>query len=148
MVRRVQLDAIHFGAFSAQGFETGETISGDGPASVATRFVRPTVTINEAGFSAQTTLLLQVGATLDNDVAKPYAVIRATIEAMYRWKPDAPEFTEEELRHYSLCYCPFHVWGYWREFVQSSLARLDLPPFTLPLFLIDQAPKMVQDKLD
>ena len=78
----------------------------------------------------------------------PYAVIQATLEARYSLKPDTPIFDEEDLKNYALCYCPFHVWGYWREFVQSSLARLDLPQITIPLFLIHQAPQLVQDKLN
>ena len=57
-------------------------------------------------------------------------------------------YSFHDLKDFALCYCPFHVWGYWREFVQSSLARLDLAQFTLPLFLIGQAPQMVQDRTE
>ena len=28
----------------------------------------------------------------------------------------------------------YHAWPYWREFVQSSMARMGLPPIMIPLF--------------
>ncbi len=39
--------------------------------------------------------------------------------------------------HYSSFseYCSvFHLWPYWREFVQRSIANFGLPPLTLPVF--------------
>ena len=47
-----------------------------------------------------------------------------------------------------LHYCPFHVWGYWREFVHSSLARLEFPALTVPLFQIGMAQGLVVDEMD
>jgi len=150
VVRSVQLAAVQFRAFSAQALDASQTIPEDTMFAFSTKFLRPTVTPTEEGFSSKTTLLFQVGGKRPNQESapEPYAVIRATLEARYGLKPDSPEFTEDDLMDYALCYCPFHVWGYWREFVQSSLARLDLPQFTIPLFLIHQAPEMVRDRLD
>lgn len=150
VVQSVQLAAIHFSACSAQALETARAIPDDASLSASTKFLKPTIALVDGGFSTTTTLLFEVSGRLPDAVASPtpYAVIRATIEARYTLKPDAAKFSDDDLKDYALCYCPFHVWGYWREFVQSSLARLDLPQLTIPLFLIAQAPQMVQDKLE
>ena len=148
VVKGVQLDAVRFSAYSVQGFETVDTMPDEAALSGATSFLRPTVSALPERIVTQTTLVFKLGGKLPDGLLATYAVIRATLDAEYSPKPDAPEFTEEELKDFALCYCPFHVWGYWREFVQSSLARLDLPQVTIPLFLIDQATKLVRDKLD
>jgi hypothetical protein len=152
VVRAVQLSGIHFSSCSAHALDAADTITNDVDLAASTRFLRPIVARSDEGFSTKTTLLFQLGGKSTDaeqpSTTTPYAVIRATIEASYRLKPDAPRFSDDEVKDYALCYCPFHVWGYWREFVQSSLARLDLPQLTVPLFLISQAPQMVQDSLD
>lgn len=33
-------------------------------------------------------------------------------------------------------YVPFHVWPYWREFVQTSCARIGVQPFNLPPYRV------------
>lgn len=150
VVRAVQLHSVRFGAFSAHALENVDAIPEADTFSVTTKFLRPSVDVTENGFATRTTLLFRLGPTQSGEASssKPYAVIQATLSASYGLKPDSPEFSKDDLADYALCYCPFHVWGYWREFVQSSLARLDLPQVTIPLFLINQAPEMVQDSLD
>ena len=149
VVRSVQLEDVRFHAVSARALEASRAMPEDVAFVASTRFLRPTVKSTGDGFSTQTTLAFQVGGqTPGGEPLNPYAVIQATLEARYSLKSGTQIFGEEDLKDFALCYCPFHVWGYWREFVQSSLARLDLPQFTIPLFLIHQAPQMVQDKLD
>ena len=149
VVRSTQLEAVRFHAVSARALEASRAMPEEVTFVASTRFLRPTVKSTGDGFSTQTTLVFRVGGqTPDGEPPNPYTVIQATLEARYRLKSGAPRFGEEDLMNFALCYCPFHVWGYWREFVQSSLARLDLPQFTIPLFLIHQAPQMVQDQLD
>ena len=80
--------------------------------------------------------------------SEPCVVVKATLEASYAFKDDSRDFTEEQLRTFALHYCPFHVWGYWREFVHSSMARLEFPPLTVPLFQIDMAQALVVDEVD
>ena len=148
VVRSVQLIAVRFSACSAQLLESIDVIPDEVDLSVSIKFLTPTILPVNDGFSTKTTLLFQMGGKHGEGSPKPYAVVRATLEARYDLKPDTPRFSDGDLRDFALCYCPFHVWGYWREFVQSSLARLDLPQITVPLFLIVQAPQMVRDKLD
>ena len=145
VVKHVQLAAIHFGDFSARAMDA-EAIPEEEKIAASTVFLKPTCSRSGEGFSTKTLLNFQMKGS--GDGAKLYAVASATLEATYTLKPEAPSFEDEDLDDFALCYCPFHVWGYWREFVQSSLARLDLPQVTVPLFLIAQAPQMVRDKLD
>jgi hypothetical protein len=154
IVKVVNLESIQFRSFSAESFTMPKAATPDIGISTSTRFLRPDVSRVEGGFTTRTTLVFQV--TEKPQVAEEpgeqatvnaQALLRATIEAGYTFKAPS-EVSDEELADFALCYCPFHVWGYWREFVQSSLARLELPRHTVPLFLIAQAPRMVKDQLD
>lgn len=148
IVRAVQLSSVRFRAISARALEPADADLQPEHVSGSTRFSKPTVDATESGFSTRTTLIFNVGGAPSAEDASPkaYALLQASLEATYTFKPDAPQFAEDDLRDFALCYCPFHVWGYWREFVQSSLARLELPQLTLPLFLIHQAPQLVQER--
>lgn len=42
---------------------------------------------------------------------------------------------------------PYHVWPYWREYLQSTLQRMELPTHTLPMLMPAQVKKK-QDKGD
>ena len=44
------------------------------------------------------------------------------------------EFTEKQFAAFAKYNGVFNAWPYWREFVQSMTARLNLPPLTLPVF--------------
>lgn len=61
------------------------------------------------------------------------ALLEAVYLAFYASKAEKP-FTDN---HYTCFaeYCSiFHVWPYWREFVQRSIASLGMPPLTLPVY--------------
>ena len=90
----------------------------------------------------------QAPSSDQGDPSEPYVVVKAMLEASYAFKDGSPDFTDEQLKTFALHYCPFHVWGYWREFVHSSLARLEFPSLTIPLFQIDMAQAFVVDEVD
>lgn len=121
----------------------------------STSFSRPTVATAgdeaDTGFSATSTLVFRLSTRSPSDQdgeSEPCVVIKATLEASYAFRDDAPDFSEELLKTFALHYCPFHVWGYWREFVHSSLARLEFPALTVPLFQIEMAQALVVDEAD
>ena len=122
----------------------------------STNFLRPGVDLlgdeEDGGFKATSTLVFRLDLrSLSSDEdgdSEPCVVVKATLEASYAFKDSAPVFTEEQLKTFALHYCPFHVWGYWREFVHSSMARLEFPPLTVPLFQIDMAQAFVVDEVD
>ncbi len=70
---------------------------------------------------------------LDVDEASPYLEIKATFCAIYR---STKELDEDEVRDFGSRYVQFHIWPYWRELVQSSCGRLQLPPLVVPPYRI------------
>lgn len=45
------------------------------------------------------------------------------------------EINEEALIEFGNRNAPFHLWPFWREFLQSSSGKMHLPPVVLPLFM-------------
>ncbi len=65
------------------------------------------------------------------------AEIRGTFELSYR-VPDDEEFSSEEFEAFAQVNAVFNAWPYWREFVQTSLTRMDMPVLTVPVFRISR----------
>ncbi len=59
--------------------------------------------------------------------------IRVVFELSYRL-PVSEEFDEEEMKSFADRNAVFNAWPYFREVVQTTTARMGLPPVTLPLF--------------
>ncbi len=58
--------------------------------------------------------------------------ITATFRLDYR-VPDAGEFTDEQLSAFGQVNGVYNAWPFWREYVYSTMARLGLPPITMPV---------------
>lgn len=149
VVTGAHLRRVRFSGFSAHARMTAEELGENARLQASTNFLRPGVDLlgdeNDGGFKATSTLVFRLDDDGDNE---PCVVVKAMLEASYAFRKTAPGFTEEQLKTFALHYCPFHVWGYWREFVHSSLARLEFPPLTVPLFQIDMAQAFVVDEVD
>ena len=156
VVTRTRLDRVRFSGFSAHARMAIEEVDTDARLRASTNFLTPSIEETDdernAGFKATSTLVFRLDTPAHSsdqgDESEPWVVVKATLEALYVFKDDAPDFNDEQLRTFALHYCPFHVWGYWREFVHSSLARLEFPPLTVPLFQIDMAQAFVVDEVD
>jgi hypothetical protein len=59
--------------------------------------------------------------------------IRVLFELRYAL-PEGLRPTSEEATAFSHTNAMLNSWPYWREFVQNTVARMNLPPLTLPLF--------------
>jgi hypothetical protein len=60
--------------------------------------------------------------------------VDATFELVYSYPPDTqPVPTPEELQAFADTNSLMNCWPYWRELVQSMVARMNLPPITVPL---------------
>ncbi|MCY4509310.1 MAG: hypothetical protein OXG35_20465 [Acidobacteria bacterium] len=155
VVTRTRLTRVRFSRFSAQA-SLATDLENEVHLKASTHFSRPRVDSGDdgtdAGFSATSTLEFRLSkpapSSDPNDEDEPCVVVRATLEASYAFKDDSPDFSEEQLKTFALHYCPFHVWGYWREFVHSSLARLEFPALTVPLFQIGMAQALVVDEMN
>jgi len=156
IVTRTRLKRVRFSGFSAHARVAMEDLDTDARLRASTNFCRPGVDPigegKDTGFKATSTLVFRLDApspsSEQGDENEPYVVVKATLEASYAFKSDSQDFSEEQLKTFALHYCPFHVWGYWREFVHSSLARLEFPPLTVPLFQIDMAQAFVVHAVD
>lgn len=156
VVTRTRLTHVRFSSFSAHARTTLENLDMAARLHASTNFSRPRIDRaddeKDAGFKANSTLVFRLDTQAPNsdqgDDSEPIVVVKATLEASYAFKDDSQDFTEEQLRTFALHYCPFHVWGYWREFVHSSLARLEFPSLTVPLFQIDMAQALVVDEVN
>lgn len=156
VVTRTRLRHVRFSGFSAHARTTVENLDTDARLHASTNFCRPRIDraddAKDAGFKAKSTLVFrldtQAPSSDQGDPSEPYVVVKAMLEASYAFKDGSPDFTDEQLKTFALHYCPFHVWGYWREFVHSSLARLEFPSLTIPLFQIDMAQAFVVDEVD
>lgn len=156
VVTRTRLSRVRFSDFSAHASVAIESMGEDVHLKASTNFSRPTVDSKgddaDAGFKAKTAMLFRLSrpspSSGQGGENEPCVVVKATLEASYAFKDESSDFTEEQLKTFALHYCPFHVWGYWREFVHSSLARLEFPALTVPLFQIDMAQALVVDEVD
>jgi hypothetical protein len=63
----------------------------------------------------------------------PAVTLRAVFELTYRL-PEGFTASDETLGRFAEINATFNAWPYWREFVQTTMARMNLPPFTLPVF--------------
>lgn len=81
----------------------------------------------------ETAFSLEVRSADDDE--RLQAEIRATFELSYAI-PDEESFSPEELEAFAEGNAVFNAWPYWRELVQASLARMSLPPLTLPVFRV------------
>ncbi len=60
--------------------------------------------------------------------------VDATLELVYSYPTDTtPLPSPEELQAFASTNALMNCWPYWRELVQSMVARMNLPPFVVPL---------------
>ena len=76
---------------------------------------------------------VELGIVLVAKGARSSAKVEVTYRVAYALRPDAPTPREEVVTRFGELVTMFAVWPYWREFLQSSLTRMGLPPVTIPL---------------
>jgi preprotein translocase subunit SecB len=86
---------------------------------------------DDRSFRIETAFTMEVRSTDDDE--KLQAEIRGTFELSYEI-PDDDSFSSEELEAFGEVNAVFNAWPYWRELVQASLARMSMPPLTMPVF--------------
>ena len=78
-------------------------------------------------------LLFDATSTGDAQEAHPLVSLRATFLAIYRLK-NARSYPSDSLKHFADLNGTYNVWPYWRELVQSIVARAGLASITVPVF--------------
>lgn len=70
----------------------------------------------------------------------PVVSVKAVFELRYRL-PKELKVSQEQLNTFAKINSMFNAWPYWREFVQNMVARMNLPPVTLPMFRLEETSK-------
>jgi hypothetical protein len=69
--------------------------------------------------------------------ATPLVSVKATFELAYEL-PEVFTVSNDDLKVFADTNGVFNAWPYWREFLQSTLQRMALPPIVLPLLTMKQ----------
>lgn len=64
---------------------------------------------------------------------KNFATIEATFLLAYRIST-REGLTDDHYQEFANMNGIYNAWPYWREFVQNTIARMSLPPLTIPVF--------------
>lgn len=73
--------------------------------------------------------------SLEDPDYKPLLEIVANFQARYE---SINQLSEDEIKAFSVDNVTFHVWPYWREFVQSSCSRIGLNPILdVPMYVLN-----------
>ena len=75
----------------------------------------------------------------------PAITLRATFELRYSLPKDF-KVSRRQLNTFARINGAFNAWPYWREFIQNTVARMDLPPITLPVFRLEDAVRTKKKK--
>ncbi|MFA7235883.1 MAG: hypothetical protein WC058_03375 [Phycisphaeraceae bacterium] len=70
--------------------------------------------------------------------------IEATFGLSYKVRR-MDDFNDEQMRAFGEINGAYNAWPFWREFVYSTLARMGLPPLTLPVFRIEDGDQGTSD---
>lgn len=77
----------------------------------------------------------RLAITSREDAAKEFVSLSGLYRLSYALH-EGVEPSPEELKLFADGNAVFNVWPYWREFVQSTMSRMGLPPITIPVFRV------------
>ena len=75
---------------------------------------------------------------------EPELSIEAQFKCEYRLDATTP-YTDDQITAFSRLNGPYNTWSYWREFVQSTVGRMGLPPLTLSLLTLPLLLRFIKD---
>lgn len=70
---------------------------------------------------------------VEGDKSEPVLVIKAAFVIIYKAK-SLKGLKNENFEAFGNTNGIYNAWPYWREFVQNTVARMGLPPLTIPVF--------------
>jgi preprotein translocase subunit SecB len=82
---------------------------------------------------------LVLGKTGLGEASTVLVRIMSTFELIYSL-PEVIKPTPEEVNAFCKTNAMLNSWPYWREFVQNTIVRMNMPPLTLPLFRLTPVP--------
>lgn len=97
------------------------------------------------GFLVGAKLMVQI-STADRKIAEPPVSINVSFALAYSL-PGAAHFSDAVLEEFARVNGAFNVWPYWREYVQTTAARMNLPPLVLPVFRVATRSTEVEERI-
>lgn len=94
---------------------------------------------SESGFLVAATVQLQIRAKEAPEEQESPISMAVTFALTYSLA-DAPSRPDEILQEFARVNGAFNAWPYWREYIQSTAARMSLPPLVLPVFRVAPVP--------
>jgi preprotein translocase subunit SecB len=96
---------------------------------------RPTVTVDAKHGKNQFRIVIShaIVGRRGGEGSAPEIQIDGSYELIYS-VPDNTDLTQAEVEAFAETNALLNCWPYWRELVQSTIARMGLPPLVLPLF--------------
>ncbi|HEY2120650.1 MAG TPA: hypothetical protein VGH37_15780 [Candidatus Acidoferrum sp.] len=151
LVTEVSREVVKSAGRVAAGVELRNIFLLEGKAALAPQFVEAGCQFPKKGWSVKTghrgkftidrkktlrtTLQFNFNADEKESKGKPLLVIAATFLAEYEMA-EGFNPSVEELNSFVHANAVFNCWPYWREYVHSTAARMNLPPLTLPFFRV------------
>ena len=83
----------------------------------------------------------------EEDARRPVLTIEVSFVLAYEL-PSFDGLTQEGFDQFADFNGVFNAWPYWREFVQNTVARMGLPPLTVPVFRIMPKERKEKTKKD
>jgi preprotein translocase subunit SecB len=83
---------------------------------------------------------IEVAVAATPDDKNPAILVKAKFELSYR-VPEDFKISKQEIVSFANVNGIYNAWPYFREFVQSSTARMDLPGVVLPVFRVPASKK-------
>jgi len=145
VLQAVQLASVRYTHWAAHAFRNIESLPEEAMIEPVMGFTKPKCRIEDHRISIETSFVFSMQGELPSGHLERYVALRLGTRLDYILNPKEREFTLEEVETFARRYTAFHAWGYWREYVQSSLPRMDLPSFTLPMLFIDAAEQLSLD---
>jgi hypothetical protein len=93
------------------------------------------------GFLVGASMRARVVGQDDETTDEPPVQIDVTFALHYALE-GTPSASDEDLEEFARVNGAFNAWPYWREYIQTTAARMNLPPTLLPVFRV-QRPKPV-----
>jgi len=99
------------------------------------------VFLHEGDLLDVTTYFTFVGLSPKDETGGTVVDVQAAFALRYALTQDTPR-EQVHVEAFARVNGLFNAWPYWREFLQSTLTRFDIPPFPLPLLPATRAAKL------
>lgn len=136
IARNTHLRAINLKKIEAEILPGGE-IPQDVEAQVHTNYA---IEHGIAPDDGHQVLLVVVKLDARVDAGRPVVKVSATLVAIYDLNDGMPKDAEKDISAFASTNSMVHVWPYFRELIQSTVWRMGMPPFPLPLFRVGGEP--------